>query len=193
VLDYIRKNQTDLVLKPSDRYGGTGVTLEWEVDRQPMGKILGGSSSRREIGERGTACWIVQERSLCGAAKVPHPIGAQPEKLSFGTVQWWTSRSLHVRGKVACGFLTRLSASSLANVTSGGGQIPCLPRRQPKRAEKSAPGKEIHSDPRFGVAQKSGKIMKMSFGNAPIELMAGAENAPLDVLPGCATGRTCRA
>jgi hypothetical protein len=40
------------------------------------------------------------------------------------------------RGKLA-GFLTRLSASSLANVTSGGGQIPAF-RVEPKQAEKVA-------------------------------------------------------
>lgn len=38
------------------------------------------------------------------------------------------------RGKVA-GYLTRLSATSLANVTSGGGQIPSF-RVEPKRPEK---------------------------------------------------------
>src|SRR6267378_524290 len=47
--------------------------------------------------------------------------------------------------------------------------------------------REIHSNPVFGVAQKSGKIMKMSFGNAPIELMAGAENA-IDVCLGVQPG-----
>src|SRR6266403_71376 len=52
---------------------------------------------------------------------------------------------------------------------------------------KRWPGKEIHSDPVFGMAQKSGKIMKMSLGNAPIELMAGAENA-IDVCLGVQPG-----
>jgi hypothetical protein len=40
------------------------------------------------------------------------------------------------RGKVA-GYLTRLSTTSLANVTSGGGQIPSF-RVEPKKAEKRA-------------------------------------------------------
>jgi hypothetical protein len=40
------------------------------------------------------------------------------------------------RGKLA-GYLTRLSATSLANVTSGGGQIPAF-RVEPKKAAKSA-------------------------------------------------------
>jgi len=40
------------------------------------------------------------------------------------------------RGKVA-GYLTRLSGTSLANVTSGGGQIPSF-RVEPKKAEKHA-------------------------------------------------------
>src|SRR5258708_7280825 len=52
---------------------------------------------------------------------------------------------------------------------------------------KRWPGKAIRNSRVFGVAQKSGKIMKMSFGNAPIELMAGAENA-IDVCLGVQPG-----
>src|SRR5579864_6474192 len=40
LLDYIRKNQKDLVLKPSDEYGGTGVTLGWEVDANHWEKSI---------------------------------------------------------------------------------------------------------------------------------------------------------
>ena len=39
------------------------------------------------------------------------------------------------RGKL-CGFLTRLSATGLANVTSGGGQVPAF--RVSERSAKSA-------------------------------------------------------
>jgi hypothetical protein len=40
------------------------------------------------------------------------------------------------RGRVA-GFLTRLSTTSLANVTSGGGQIPSF-RVEPRKAARKA-------------------------------------------------------
>jgi len=41
------------------------------------------------------------------------------------------------RGKL-CGFLTRLSATGLANVTSGGGQVPAF-RVSPRSAAADAP------------------------------------------------------
>jgi hypothetical protein len=132
LLDYIRNNQKDLVLKPSDEYGGTGVTLGWEVDvkqwEKSIQEALPGGKSAKEHG-----CWIVQEKIAMRRGEFPY-IGAD------GTVEF---RDMLVdlapymfRGKLA-GFLTRLSASSLANVTSGGGQIPAF-RVEPKRAEKVA-------------------------------------------------------
>jgi hypothetical protein len=67
-------------------------------------------------------CWIVQERIPIRREVFPW---VQPD----GTVDY---RDMLVdfapylfRGKV-CGFLTRLSATGLANVTSGGGQIPAF-------------------------------------------------------------------
>ena len=136
LLKYIRENQSNLVMKPSDEYGGTGVTLGWEVDakqwEQGIEKASLGSKSRKEEG-----CWIVQERIPMRRNDFPH-IGAD------GGVEY---KDMLVdfapylfRGKLA-GFLTRLSATSLANVTSGGGQIPAF-RVEPKRpravAEKTS-------------------------------------------------------
>ena len=37
LLKYIRKHRKDLVLKPSDEYGGMGVTLGWETDAKKLG------------------------------------------------------------------------------------------------------------------------------------------------------------
>src|SRR5258708_30773901 len=55
------------------------------------------------------------------------------------------------------------------------------------KGRKRWPDKEIRSPQVFGVAPESGKIMKMSFGIAPTELMAGAENA-IDVCLGVQPG-----
>jgi len=130
LLDYIRKNQKDLVLKPSDEYGGTGVTLGWEVDAKHWEKsieaALPGGKSAKEHG-----CWIVQEKIAMRRGEFPH-IGANG-KVEFRDMLVDLAPYMF-RGKLA-GFLTRLSASSLANVTSGGGQIPAF-RVEPKRAEK---------------------------------------------------------
>src|SRR6201993_1911168 len=62
-----------------------------------------------------------------------------------------------------------------------------LPSASSPNERKRWLGKAIRSKRVFGVERESGKIMKMSFGNAPVELMAGAENAIdvcLDVQPG---------
>jgi hypothetical protein len=130
LLDHIRKNQKHLVLKPSDEYGGTGVTLGWEVDAEHWEKsiqaALPGGQSAKEHG-----CWIVQEKIAMRRGEFPY-IGADG-KVEFRDMLVDLAPYMF-RGKLA-GFLTRLSASSLANVTSGGGQIPAF-RVEPKQAEK---------------------------------------------------------
>ena len=132
LLAYIRKNQKDLVLKPSDEYGGTGVTLGWEVDASQwetsIQAALPGGESPEEHG-----CWIVQEKIAMRRGEFPY-IDANG-KVEFRDMLVDLAPYMF-RGKLA-GFLTRLSASSLANVTSGGGQIPAF-RVEPKRAEKVA-------------------------------------------------------
>jgi hypothetical protein len=132
LLDYIRKNQNNLVLKPSDEYGGTGVTLGWETNasqwEDSIQQALPGGASAKEH-----ASWIVQEKIAMRRGEFPY---ITPD----GNVEF---RDMLVdlapymfRGKLS-GFLTRLSASSLANVTSGGGQIPSF-RVEPGGAEKAA-------------------------------------------------------
>jgi uncharacterized circularly permuted ATP-grasp superfamily protein len=132
LLEHIRRNQKDLVLKPSDEYGGTGVTLGWEVDagqwEQSIQAALTGGKPANEQG-----CWIVQEKIAMRRGDFPY-IGADG-KVEFRDMLVDLAPYMF-RGKLA-GFLTRLSASSLANVTSGGGQIPAF-RVEPKRAEKVA-------------------------------------------------------
>jgi hypothetical protein len=130
LLDFIRKNQKFLVMKPSDEYGGMGVTLGWEVDKahweQIMEQALPGAKGSKEHG-----CWIVQERIPMRRGEFPfidkdHQVEFRNMLVDFAPYIF--------RGKVA-GYLTRLSATSLANVTSGGGQIPSF-RVEPKKPVK---------------------------------------------------------
>jgi hypothetical protein len=110
---YILENRTSLVMKPNDEYGGKGVFIgaetpepEWEG---ALADALAGS-------------YVVQD-------KVELQRQSFPVLAADGTVEF---RELVVdldpfvfQGEVE-GFLTRLSGTSLANVTSGGGQVPAF-------------------------------------------------------------------
>jgi hypothetical protein len=132
LLKFIRKNQKNLVMKPSDEYGGKGVTLGWEVETKEwetaIEQALPGSKASSAQG-----CWIVQERIPMRRGTFPY-IG-KGNKVEYKNMLVDFAPYLF-RGKVA-GYLTRLSSTSLANVTSGGGQIPSF-RVEPKRAERRA-------------------------------------------------------
>jgi uncharacterized circularly permuted ATP-grasp superfamily protein len=116
LLAFIRKERENLVLKPSDEYGGTGVTLGWETNEAAWDDAI----ERALNGKNGV--WIAQER-------IPIRREVFPFTTDVGQVHY---RDMLVdlapylfRGKM-CGFLTRLSATGLANVTSGGGQVPAF-------------------------------------------------------------------
>ncbi len=116
LLAFVRRERNKLVLKPSDEYGGSGVTLGWETDERAWDAAI-----EKAIAPN-NGCWIVQER-------IPIRREVYPWVKPNGEVEF---RDMLVdfapylfRGKVA-GFLTRLSATGLANVTSGGGQVPAF-------------------------------------------------------------------
>ena len=119
LLKYIRKRQKNLVLKPSDEYGGMGVTLGWETNakhwERAIEEALPGGKKAKAHG-----CWIVQER--IPVSRDVYPYIDAGGKVDFRNMLVDFAPYLF-RGKLA-GFLTRLSATGLANVTSGGGQIP---------------------------------------------------------------------
>jgi hypothetical protein len=121
LLSFIRKERENLVLKPSDEYGGTGVTLGWETDEAAWDDAI----ARAISGDKSVAangCWIVQERIPIRREVFPYI--AQAGKVDFREMLVDFAPYLF-RGKL-CGFLTRLSATGLANVTSGGGQVPAF-------------------------------------------------------------------
>jgi hypothetical protein len=130
LLSFIRGRRENLVLKPSDEYGGTGVTLGWETSETAwdvtIEKAVAAAAAGGDAG-----CWIVQERipirrevfpwiTQHGTAEGNTP----PDTVEFKDMLVDFAPYLF-RGKLA-GFLTRLSATGLANVTSGGGQVPAF-------------------------------------------------------------------
>jgi uncharacterized circularly permuted ATP-grasp superfamily protein len=113
LVPYLRDHRQQFVLKPNDEYGGTGVTLGWETDAGAWDQAL----ARAVDGES----WVAQER-----------IAIRRERFPVCDADAINERDMLVdlapylfRGRLA-GFLTRLSATGLANVTSGGGQVPAF-------------------------------------------------------------------
>lgn len=114
LVPYVRKRRNDLVIKPNDEYGGTGVNLGWEMDEHQWDAAIQAALADT------AGAWVVQERIAVRREVFPQ----------FAPGAGATMREVLVdlapylfRGKLS-GFLTRLSASGLANVSSGGGQVP---------------------------------------------------------------------
>jgi len=114
LLAFVRRERNNLVLKPSDEYGGSGVTLGWETAEARWDEAIERALTAK------TGAWIVQERIPIRREIFPYI--AQVGKLDYRDMLVDFAPYLF-RGKLS-GFLTRLSATGLANVTSGGGQVP---------------------------------------------------------------------
>jgi uncharacterized circularly permuted ATP-grasp superfamily protein len=113
LVPYLRDHREQFVLKPNDEYGGTGVTLGWETDQASWDAALAHAVKDQ--------AWVAQER-----------IAIRRERFPLCDNDAINERDMLVdlapyvfRGRLS-GFLTRLSATGLANVTSGGGQVPAF-------------------------------------------------------------------
>ena len=116
LLELARTDRDSLVLKPNDEYGGKGVILGWETDASQWDAALDAAI------KDAPGTWIIQER-------IPVRREMFPMFDNNGHVEM---RDMLVdlapylfRGRMA-GYLTRLSSTGLANVTSGGGQVPAF-------------------------------------------------------------------
>jgi uncharacterized circularly permuted ATP-grasp superfamily protein len=116
LLRHARENREHLVLKPNDEYGGTGVVLGWEAE----GSAWEGALDAALKDPPGT--WIVQER--IPVRREPFPQFDDEGRIAVQDMLVDLAPYLF-RGRMG-GYLTRLSGSGLANVTSGGGQVPAF-------------------------------------------------------------------
>jgi uncharacterized circularly permuted ATP-grasp superfamily protein len=111
----LRRRRDQLVLKPNDEYGGTGVTLGWEASEADWDAAIERALAESDRG------WVAQERIHIRRELFPvcadGGIEDRDMLVDFAPYVF--------RGRVG-GFLTRLSATGLANVTSGGGQVPAF-------------------------------------------------------------------
>jgi uncharacterized circularly permuted ATP-grasp superfamily protein len=118
LIPLLRACRDRFVIKPNDEYGGTGVTLGWETSEAEWDAAIARALAERDRG------WVAQER--IAVRREPFPVCDE------GAIRGITARDMLIdfapyifRGRLA-GFLTRLSATGLANVTSGGGQVPAF-------------------------------------------------------------------
>jgi len=106
---YVLENRERLVMKPNDEYGGTGVSIGWEMSDTDWAAALA---------EALRSSFVVQAKVETGRQSFPE---LAPD-LRFRDFIVDLNPFLF-QGEVE-GFLTRLSDTSLANVSSGGGQVP---------------------------------------------------------------------
>jgi uncharacterized circularly permuted ATP-grasp superfamily protein len=116
LLKYVRANRENFVLKPNDEYGGTGVTLGWETEASAWDVAI-----QKALAEP-QAAWVVQERIKVRREIFPYVDATQSVAMRDMLVDF---APYLFRGRLA-GYLCRLSATGLANVTSGGGQVPAF-------------------------------------------------------------------
>jgi hypothetical protein len=112
LLEYIRRNRANLVLKPNDDYGGHGIYIGWESDEKAWDAAI-----EVALGED----YMAQERVTTSREIFPY-IGEGDVQM---IEQLLDVDPLLFFGRVK-GCFTRLSSSSLANVTSGAGMVPTM-------------------------------------------------------------------
>lgn len=111
LVEYVAENKDRFVIKPNDEYGGKGVCLGMEASKEEWKKIIQEALADEPF--------VVQEI-------VPIPRLAFPvfENSKIKYVDMVVDMDPYVFGSKVEGVLTRLSSSSLANVTAGGGTTP---------------------------------------------------------------------
>lgn len=110
LLDYVNQNRDQFVLKPNDEYGGKGVVIGWESDAEAWSAHL--QSALREPS-------IVQRRVKIAHEPFPSLVDGQLD-ISDRLVDL---DPYLFEGTMMHGFLTRLAATTLLNVTAGGGSV----------------------------------------------------------------------
>ncbi len=114
LLEHLRGHRDEFVIKPNDEFGGAGVVLGWEKEERGWAAALDHAVAG------GAGAWVAQRRipvsrQVFPMVETPHAVVMRDMLVDLAPYIF--------RGRVA-GFLTRLSSTGLANVTSGGGQIP---------------------------------------------------------------------
>ncbi|MBI3924354.1 MAG: hypothetical protein HY319_02320 [Armatimonadetes bacterium] len=110
LLEFARKEQQQLVLKPNDEYGGKGIFVGWELTQSEWENALQTAMK---------SYYLLQTRVEVSREHYPTWDG---EKLEWG--EYTVDLDPFVFDADVKGVLTRLSATALCNVTAGGGVVP---------------------------------------------------------------------
>jgi uncharacterized circularly permuted ATP-grasp superfamily protein len=119
---HLRANRERFVIKPNDEYGGTGVTLGWETSEADWDAAIARAIAERERG------WVAQQRIAVRREVFPVCESGSATASAEGVSprDMLVDFAPYIFGGKLAGYLTRLSATGLANVTSGGGQVPAF-------------------------------------------------------------------
>jgi uncharacterized circularly permuted ATP-grasp superfamily protein len=104
--DHVALHKDDFVIKPNDEYGGKGVCLGWETSQEVWEKLM--KNALNDF-------YVVQEKVPIARESFPYfdnGLRFADLVVDFGP---------YVFGPIVGGVSTRLSTSSLANVSAGGG------------------------------------------------------------------------
>ncbi len=107
LLELLRTNRENFILKPHDDYGGHGVSFGWEESASDWEKLIENALQR---------CFVAQERVAVEKTLIPTfggELSMQNLNIDFDPFLF--------NGKVDGG-LVRLSSNSLVNVSAGGGE-----------------------------------------------------------------------
>ena len=107
LIPFVLTEQDRLVLKPNDDYGGKGVQIGWETDRETW---------ERTVLAATTSPFVVQERVHIAYEEFPAWRGERLE-----VERRLVDTDPYLFGSEVQGVLTRLSSVTLLNVTAGGG------------------------------------------------------------------------
>jgi hypothetical protein len=108
LVEILKRERERLVLKPNDDYGGAGVVIGWET---------GAADWERAVEHALAASYVVQERAP--VRKVLMQVWSEGR---LGREELFVDFNPYLFRGEAEGALVRLSASSLCNVSSGGGE-----------------------------------------------------------------------
>lgn len=112
LLDVVRRERERLVIKPNDDYGGHGVRIGWETDEKEWEEAIRVALQ---------SPFVVQERVPVRKVALPKLFTDRLE-----TEEMFVDFNPFLFLNLVEGGLVRLSASSLCNVSSGGGETALL-------------------------------------------------------------------